>query len=438
VLLRFRTENHRSLRDAAELSLMSSKTRVPVPKGGWVANTTRVAGIFGPNASGKSNMLDALDFLRRAIAYSATRWGDREQFPYHPFALNTTSKSMPSTYEVDITVKDVRYTYGFASDASGVQGEWLYSYPSGRPRKLFERSSPRSSDINFGRTLPGENATIRKLVRPTALFLSVAANNNHPTLSEIHHEIARHIQFAKFTHHDKEARIRFATELIKDPDLLRQAVALLRFADLGITHIELAEVEIDDETRSFLSDIVSTIRNKASTSGNLPTPEQFFEQIKNQIRFIHAGEGDGETYRLELVDQSAGTIAWLSIGIPALLAMKHGDTFLVDEIDSSLHPRLSAALVRMFKDSSINRTGAQLIFTSHDSSLMGKMIDDVLHADEIWFTEKQNTGTTEFYALQEFQHRSSDNFELRYLQGRYGAVPMVDPEEMRAALADSK
>jgi len=431
MLLRFRTANHRCFRDPVELSLVSARARGVIPAGGdWIGATTRVAGIYGANASGKSTVLHALEFLCSAVARSATSWGDRDKFVHVPFALSHKHRSQNSTYEIDILVDGVRYTYGFESNVNGISSEWLYSYPVGKRRLLFERIGEHEPRFVFGRTLQGENITMSKLVRPTALFLSVAANNNHPVLGRIHHRVANHIRYAQFDESDQDLRLKFVQKLIEDKELQRQTEALLRFADLGILRVELSEREIDDEFRSTVERILVAAR-----VGN--TIDDVIGDLRKEIRFRHQSDDPGESISFSLADESSGTKAWLSLAVPALDSLKYGGTFLVDEIDSSLHPRLTAALIGIFKDPRINKSGAQLIFTSHDTSLMGPLLGKVLASDEIWFTEKGTDGSAELSALEEFKFRDSDNFERRYLHGRYGAVPMVELDVLRSLLTET-
>lgn len=142
MLLRFRVTNHKSIRDTAELVLTKSSFEGVRPAdGGWDSVTNRVVGIFGPNASGKTTILDAMDFAVKAISNS-TRWSDREFFPHAPFLLDKESKTETSAYEFDFTVNGTRHAYGFESSSKGVASEWLYSFPEGRRRTLFERSGP--------------------------------------------------------------------------------------------------------------------------------------------------------------------------------------------------------------------------------------------------------------------------------------------------------
>ena len=158
--------------------------------------------------------------------------------------------------------------------------------------------------------------------------------------------------------------------------------------------------------------------------------------MKKSLRLLHSAP-DGKSIHFRLQSEGDGTIAWLSLIVPALFAMKHGNVLLIDEIDASLHPRMTAILIALFKDRQINAGHGQLIFTSHDTSLLGRLVGDQLEPHEVWFTEKGSDGAATLYSLDEFTVRKDDNIERRYLQGRYGAVPMVDMNEIRQALLDA-
>ncbi|WP_181871242.1 AAA family ATPase [Sphaerisporangium album] len=435
MLLRFRVANHRSIRDTAEISLVSSAFSGSRPADhDWMAVTTRVAGIYGANASGKSTVLEALGFMIDAITHSATTWGSRSRFPHHPFTLDADSRTQTSLYEIDFVLDGVRYTYGFESSATGIHMEWLFSYPTGRKRMLFERSGLSGEDMEFGRSLPGENVRIARLLRPTALYLSTAVNSNHKSLDAVYRWITQHMRYARYTEADRHARIMWARNIMENEIVLSQAIGLLRFADLGITGMVLDEEDLDDDIVSILKDSLEGLMGSESPSRSMPSLEEIIGELKKKIRFTHSGADPTGSFLLSLEEESSGTIAWLALGVPALMALRHGDVMAIDELDASLHPRLAAALVGMFKDRELNPAGAQLIFTSHETSLLGQMPGINLSKDEIWFTEKTAQGATELFSLAEFPVRPTDNFEKRYLQGRYGAVPMVSPEELRTVV----
>jgi uncharacterized protein len=433
LLLRFKVANHRSLRDLVELSLASPRLRGNVPSDGdWVGATTRVAGIYGANASGKSTVLHALDFMTKAIELSATTWAGRDSFPFHPYRLDAKYNDMPSMYEVDVVIDEVRYTYGFESNYSGIISEWLYSYHSPWKRTLLERSP---AGFHFGRGMPGENMTISKLVSPVSLFLSVAANNNHPLLRPLHHHITEQIRYAKFADNDKNSRLRWIRTLIEDNTLRKQTEELINLADLGITGVKIKKKRLTEDALAVTRKVYDAFLKDSAEEGDAISLDDFIEDMQRQIHFEHYSDSSDTPITFGIDDESSGTIAWLTLGVPALYALKYGETYLVDEVDSSLHPRLTAVLIQMFKDPALNPKGAQLVFTSHDASLLGKLLGDVLKPEEVWFIEKKG-GASELYSLDEFPVRSSDNFEKRYLEGRYGAVPIIQPSEIREALLE--
>lgn len=157
-------------------------------------------------------------------------------------------------------------------------------------------------------------------------------------------------------------------------------------------------------------------RGESSRSGELPQ-----HKVPQTLLFQHLG--DGGVFPLSLDAQSTGTLSWLSLALPALKILRSGGVLVVDEIDASLHPQLSQVIVRMFKDPDYNRTGAQLVFTTHDTFLLSAQSDSMLTPEETWFTEKDRDGATSLFSLADFPTRADQNFAKRYLDGRYGAIP---------------
>lgn len=412
MLLRFRTANHRSLRDEVELSLVSQPRKGASKPGAALPETVRVAGIYGANASGKSNVLDAVGFLAKAVRDSFAAWSPTGGVPRTPFLLDATSRLTPSLYEIDFLLQDIRHTYGFEVDDQSVRTEWLYSYPTGsRKRILYEREAGK---FRFGRTLGGPNSVIAGLVRPNSLFLSVAAANSHPLLTEVFRWVEYLEQPGGFGHGDSNRTLAALSARYAAHE--SQVDSWIRVADLGIGRVRF---EADDE-------FPETDAGEAALA----------HLRKGKIAFTHVAS-DGSSVDLGFEDESAGTRVWLALAAYVISGITLGSLIMVDEVDSSLHPKLSAALIQMFKDPSINKNGAQLVFTSHDVSLLGSLIDEgILDRDEVWFTEKDRAGATTLFPLTDFQPRRGENFERAYLQGRYGAVPFVDIDELRGLFSD--
>ncbi|MYV53873.1 ATP-binding protein [Streptomyces sp. SID3212] len=433
MLLRFRTTNYRSIRDSCDLVMTkASFNGIRPEKGKWSEVTNRIAGIFGPNASGKTTVLDSMAFSRNAIGNSAS-WTTRQSFPHHPFLLDGISSSAPSIFEMDFVYTGVRHSYGFESNERGVQAEWLHTYPEGRRRVLFEREK---EDYTFGRHLKGENTRISRLTSEMNLFLSMSAFANHPYMRGLRQFLINHFDYAVFSESSQNGRIRAVKKWIESDHILRRAENLLRFADLGIKRLSIENVEVAEEVQRTFRKAFLAFNDESDNEKAEEAFTDFLKEQQVQIGFWHEGGGDDKAYQLDINKESSGTVAWLALALPALRIVDMGGTFFVDEIDASLHPRLTSALISLFKSDELNPKGAQLVFTSHDTSLMGHLTGETLDAEEIWFAEKANDGSTEIYPLTDFQVKPDHNVERRYLGGRYGAIPSISWEDLQVSLLE--
>jgi AAA15 family ATPase/GTPase len=164
--------------------------------------------------------------------------------------------------------------------------------------------------------------------------------------------------------------------------------------------------------------------------GEASDDEPTFEEIG--VRLLH--EGVAGPVELEPVDESLGTRVWFGIIGPVVSALASGSVFLADEIDASLHPALVTHLIRLFRDEATNPNRAQIIFNSHDATLLPDTKDDrLLGRDQIWFTEKSSDGSTRLYPLTDLEPRKQEAVGKRYLAGRYGATPILSEQEFAAA-----
>ncbi|GAA1254819.1 ATP-binding protein [Sphaerisporangium rubeum] len=410
MLIRFRLANHRSIRDEHELSLIATEfdegaaRRTGLRYRGQDVSAQPVLGVFGANASGKSNLLSGFQLMRDAVQNSFADWAKAPDLvPRQPFKLDSVCREETSLFEVDLVLgrDPVRYTYGFELSDARVEAEWLHAYPHGRRNVWFDREAgrPESEGGEFifrGEGFRGEREPLVKLTRPNALFLSVGATLNHPQLSAIHRWFLDNLWLVT-PGMDLSARVRWTHELLTGVDSAEHSqriVRLLRSADLGVTRLDL-----DPKT--------------------------------GEIRLWHRTSDGGEVPLDFRTEESLGTHAWFAFLGPMLTVLDQGSVLLVDELDSSLHPTLAAEVVRVFQDPASNPRGAQLIFTTHDATLLGsEVLDRPLNRDQVWMTVKRRSGESELYPLVAAKPRKEENLERGYLRGRYGGVPRVTAGEI--------
>ena len=428
VLLAFRAENVRSFRDAFELSLVASSLAdkgtvrsVTWREGGRSVGVLPVAGVFGANASGKTNVVKAMDDMRNYVLHSFRSGSPTGGIPRRPFLLDPTAKRAPSRFEVDIAIAGVRHEYGFVVDDDRVLEEWAYRYPHGRAALLFRR---RCDNVDLGAVERVKGRAITKLLRPNALFMSTAASANHPALLPLHAWFARNLRLAQAD--SRQFRQALTTQLLDQKTSREWVVALLRAADLGVTGAK--KHRLDPVMRERLQ---RAVRILAGLEGEPDGTDQgpAFEELG--VRLIH--RSDAGEIELDAQDESLGTLVWFGLVGPVVEALADGAVFLADELDASLHPGLVAELIRLFQDPTTNPHLAQLVFNSHDTTILGDSVGErLLGRDQVWFTEKRENGSTRLYPLVDLDPRKDEAIGRRYLAGRYGAIPILSRQEFDA------
>jgi hypothetical protein len=434
MLRSFRVHNHQSIRDEHELSLLPAhdKDRAVVP----------VAAIFGSNAAGKSSLLSAMKFMQSAVKLSFATWEPDAGVRRTPFRLSPRSLLEPSTYVADLMVDWVPHVYGFTVDDERVQSEWLYTYQKRRRKVVFERTG---NDVEFGPATPdakARNKFIVGMLRSNALFVSTAAQAGHPDVKPVYDWFASRVQFLPAAQEITTAALyRKLAAGSPDRDAL---VDLIRAADVGIADIRVVDAGWRDRAVEVEESAAVARAELSSASGRrrleLAEHVAYFDWLtvlrearSLNLEFYH-GHGMAP---LSLEHQSEGTRAWLSIVLHSRDALDRGTALVVDELDASLHPRLTTRLVRVFQSRRTNPRGAQLVFSSHDATLLGTAVgEDVLHRDQVWFVDKDAEGASSVYPLTDFHPEQGEDIERRYLGGAYGAVPVVSELAFRKALRE--
>ena len=417
MLIEFRFKNFASFRDEQVLSMVASSYKtlaeentISVPSLGK-RRLVRSAVVYGANASGKSNLVAALEFVKVFVQMSADQKPGTE-IPLNPFLLDKTSAASRSEFEVTFIHNAVRYQYGFSADHRRVYEEWLIAYPKGFARKWFERSPDPDTDESewyFGPHLKGEKEKLVLLTRPDVLFLSVAAKFNHKQLSEAYNWFANHLRVIGVGNVvDLDCFLFTANLTVSDKDFNRRIASLLRDADFGIEDFSVQErkalpEDMPEELRRLIS------RYGAEWAG------------KFEVQLQHRTEGR-PAVRFPLELESDGTQRVFRVGGPWIYTLQHGFTLVVDELDASLHPHLVRGLVSMFHNPDLNSRNAQLIFNTHDTTLLDSSL---FRRDQIWFTEKDNSGASHLYPLLDYRPRKDEALEKWYMRGKYGAIPII-------------
>lgn len=326
-----------------------------------------------------------------------------------------------SWFVVDAIIDDVRFTYGLALNDDGVTEEWLYRYPSKQRQIVFER---KNGEYRFGTTIQSELRRITEITPDQVLFMTTAARYEQADVLPVYSWL-RDMEISGSLREVSLSPARTATWLFREENRLK-ALKLLKFADFGIRDVIVRELDTDGTTLE-LSPGYRIIRQFRTPDG-----QRKLARIRVELLFEMSGT-KGSTH-LTLEQQSAGTTTFLTMLPGVLKCLETGSVMVVDELESNLHPNLAQHIVGLFQDPESNPHGAQLVFTTHNTSLLGSNFE-ILKRDQIWFVEKgEQDGATILFPLSDFKPRNKENTERRYLGGGYGAVPFIDDDLAIAAL----
>lgn len=436
MLLRFRCKNFRSIREEQELSLIAAKTRIDEKSESLIdtpfddLKLVRTAAIYGPNASGKSNILAALSAFRQIVSASQRLWKPNGPIPaYDPFLLDEDSRMADTEFEIGLLIDSSIYKYGFRFDQNMFREEWLIDATS-RDKVLFRRTTESAKTTvsfpnrNLGKTLDESRHLegIRLDVRPNSLFLSASAQRNHPILSKICAYLSDGLEIK-----GKQIPLlrRHTVASCYESSRREKIRKMMEFADAGIHDLVVSWQDVTNPLALLGALMDPNPEAMSQMQNDAPNFRQSLE-----IRMAHQGVA-GRSYPLESSKESDGTLAYFSILGPLLDCLQDGIVLMIDELESSLHPALARELVRLFNSPKLNPNGAQIIFTTHSTTLLDL---DLLRRDQIWFTEKSREGATKLYPLTDYQPRTNQNIEAGYLGGRFGAIPFLDEQLLRESL----
>ena len=350
----------------------------------------RVAAIYGANASGKSNLYLAMSYFQRIIEESFNNVSDKRSIAIRKFYMPFLFEDKPenSEYQIVVIYGNYEYRYGFEFNDKRIAAEWLYrkNLESNRTAIIFERAAEK---VEFGASVRKECEIYKEQIPTETLVLSFF--NKLKLKNNVFKIVYENIM----------------DTLVVPADFWENTEIIEEF---------LPRV-IDNEMESlieFLTAIDTGIRDIS------------YDDTEKEIKFttVHKGK-DGADYSLGLFFESEGTIKSIVLFIYARIAILNDKSIFVDELNVKLHPLLLKFIIDLFYT---ERSMAQLIYTTHDTTLMDKKF---FRRDQIWFVQKDEFGYSELLALSDFKVRSDASFEKDYLAGVYGGIPLLKDYDMR-------
>ena len=437
MLVEFKVRNFRSIRDELTLSMVATNERdlpentYQVP--GQKFSLLKTAAIFGANASGKSNLVEAMVWAK-AFILGQIEAGLDESIPTDMFQFREEEYTGSSEFHLQFIHHGEVYNYGFLLTDERIMFEKLDVFTRARPRNLFFRSTDYDDvshkwveTYKFGPGVKGAHTRlIQQSTRHNKLFLTRAAELNQPILREVLDWFKSHwsMVFGRGIVGDSlKAQLSAITSVVleKEAELKAKALELLKVADLGIEALEI-------QTRNDLDPIADRLLQPEAR-------EVWKDLYKHRVRFKHIGSDSDNHGWIALEQESHGTQKLYGLVAELLLVLQRNVCEVIDEIDGGFHPLMVRDLVKLFQGTSSAQAAPQLIFTTHDVSVLD---NSLLRRDQIWFTEKDNTGNTSLVRLSDYKPRKGEALQRGYLSGRYGGIPLLDVAAFVAGGGDNE
>ncbi len=428
MLLQFSVSNFRALRGIQTLNLGASNHDKSLPENTLSPDLPGLKGkrwlkgiaLYGANASGKSTIIEAMEALSDWVGQSAKTTDPEDPIPFiDPFALDAASVEEPTAFAITFAVGGVRFEYRVAATKTLVLHESLRAWPSSREQIWFERDwNPVTNSHDFSPDNPTGLPRSRDIEQRTLknmLYLSKSVAENRKEVEAPFRWLVSRFRFMDLSTRSGLGGGFTLNQIDGKGDALkRKIMEVLKHADLGVVDAVAIEKEPDGEVLKFLQSLPAELSKTLNQSGD--KRPRFMEP-----QLFHQGPGKMIT-PLDWKRESAGTQRFFALIGPWLDVLENGYTICIDEIETSMHPIMVRELLKLVFSESANTGGAQVIFTTHNPLFLDGTL---LRRDQIWFTDKDDEGTSHLYPLTEYQPRQEESLIRGYMAGRYGAVPFV-------------
>ena len=420
MIIEFTVSNFRSIKNEQTFCLYAENlgphlvNNIAQPSIAGNINILKSVGIYGANASGKTNLFLAFKALQYLVVKSGSLENGDSIKCYEPYRLSGNTRNTPVRFEIEFVVPGgIRYRYKVAFLQNRIVEEKLCLYQTTKESLIFERNeSDTWETVKFGALYKG--GTKRFSFHPNNTYLSKTGDASAPQMiQDIYNYFRKDVINIGFNDHGASY-----SGLDEHGGILKKVSHFLALIDTGVTEVSILEKDIQIENIKFPFDMPEQLK------------EQFKARVlrkqKQQILFSHKTD-TGETEFFEKTEESAGTCKMLDLALLVIDAFTcdDGGVLIIDELDNSMHPFMAELIIKLFNDPEVNPGKAQLIFSTHNINLMSP---EYFRRDQIWFTEKSN-GVSRFYSLDDFDKKKvtpASPFNRWYAEGRFGAVPKID------------
>jgi hypothetical protein len=415
MLIQFSVSNYTSIKELVTLSMVAAK-RAELRNSNVFTedkfDLLKSAVLYGANASGKSNFIRAILFAKMFIQNSANTQ-IKDPIMVRSFRLNPAAEKEPSSFEFIFINNGIRYRYGFAADRAEVKSEWLFYAPKGRETRLFFRekqSIELNADFKEGKGL--EDKT-----RNNALFLSVAAQFNGPIAISI---LNWFMKCNVISGLEDQSYMQYTVSQFEKESYKKKILDFLKIADLGIEDLNITKRQFNaNDLEAMPKELASIIKGQVKDvlAGNVTEIKTLHKKYdeKNVLMGL-------EMFGFEF-EESEGTKKIFALSGPIIDTLLNGKVLFVDELDSRLHPKIIQYIIELFNSKEHNPNNAQLIFVSHNTNILNRRN---FRRDQVWFVEKDEYGSSKLFSLIEYKVRNTASFDKDYLEGKYGAVPVLE------------
>jgi len=424
MIVQFSIENYKSFKKESILSFIGSNTT----KEHESDNTflwkdykfLKSNAIYGANASGKSNLINAMSLMKRIVltSFHNALLEKNKITQVSPFKLNSDSSKRPSTFEVVFIKNEKQYRYGFEIKEDKILSEWLFHIPNKIETPLFTRELDK---IHINKTQFKEGLNLESKTRNNVLFISVCSQFNGE-VSDLVINWFKNLRFISGLNDDGYRR--YTTEKIKEDKTfnkwLNKFIKFLEISKISVEDELIETIDIDDLD---IPDDKKELKVALKALNELQEKEKTVSKLKSWHNVYDSDNIINDNVAFDFNrEESKGTQKLVYILGPIYDALVNSRVLIVDELDSRLHTLLTSQVINLFHK--FNKKNAQFAFVLHDTNILKT---EVFRRDQLWFIEKDQFGSSEIYSLYDYgKVRKDAKFEQAYLKGNYGAVPQIN------------